>query len=547
MTAQQNASAARSVDAVLFRRLSIVAACMSVGILIGSAWLFPLNRLTPYSITIGVIALLGIVFALTALIRQNKSRSSTLLLYVLLLPSLELLVIAWLFPGYLVLWLLATIVLALTGRRSLLATIPLSLIFCSLNLASVSWSWSYFALSIPALAVAYLVAESSERSLQTVQLAAGLSQRLDGAQMQEQLMMNAIADAVVGVDLESRVVVFNEAAQKLTGWDAQSAYTIEYNLIFKLKDAQDGDLTPENDPFAMVLKSNKTLVTTAFSMVSKTGAKIAFSISIAPTLDSMGQVNGAIGVFHDISEQQALARERNEFISTASHEMRTPVAAIEGYVSMAMNPKLATIDEKAAGFLTKAHDSSVHLGKLFRDLLSVTKIEDNRVSIHNREFNLTELIYQVVTEMAIIAAAKGLTIETQIGGAGLGRERVIAPIFTVVADPDRIREVVANLIDNAIKYSSAGMVRVGVSEENGFVVIAVQDQGIGISVEEQKHLFQKFYRVNSSLTREIGGTGLGLYIARSLIERFGGRIWVESQEGKGSTFKFTLPLAKPEI
>ncbi|MBP9827419.1 PAS domain-containing protein [Candidatus Saccharibacteria bacterium] len=379
--------------------------------------------------------------------------------------------------------------------------------------------------------------------VKTMQVAEALTNQLDSAELKQQLMMSAIADAVVAVDTTGKVVIFNEAAQSLTGWDTKSAMGIDFNLIFKLKDSHDAELKAETNPFLKAIASGRRFTTNDYYMLNRDNQKIAFSISLAPTYDGRQQVNGAIAVFHDISDQKAVARERNEFISTASHEMRTPVAAIEGYLSMAMNASLATIDERARSFIGKAHDASLHLGKLFRDLLSVTKIEDNRIIINSRIFNMTELVNQISTEMELIARQKNIKLLTHLGG-GIGREMVVAPAYEVNADPDRLREVISNLLDNAIKYSKEGTIDVGLVADKRFVTFSVTDMGMGISPEEQKHLFQKFYRVNNSFTREVGGTGLGLYIARSLVERFGGRIWVESTEGKGSTFSFTLPLAQ---
>ena len=375
-----------------------------------------------------------------------------------------------------------------------------------------------------------------------MQLAEGLTHQLDSSELKDRLMMSAIADAVVAVDTQANVVIFNDAAQRITGWDNKSAMGVAYNTIFKLKDQNDAEISSQTDPFKQVLSSGKPLTTDAFYMLNHDNQKINFSISVAPTLDARGEVGGVIAVFHDISDQKALARERNEFISTASHEMRTPVAAIEGYLSMSMNSKLATIDDRAMNFINKAHDSALHLGKLFKDLLSVTKIEDNRMIINKRIFNLSELVTQVVAEMDIIAKQKQLKILTHFGSNSFNDRLVVAPLYQVNADPDRIREVIANLIDNAVKYSAQGTIDVTLKADKNFATFSVSDQGMGISAEEQKHLFQKFYRVSNSLTREIGGTGLGLYIARSIIERFGGHISVDAQEGKGSTFTFTLPL-----
>ena len=252
----------------------------------------------------------------------------------------------------------------------------------------------------------------------------------------------------------------------------------------------------------------------------------------------------AVAIIRDVSMKQALERERSEFVSTASHEMRTPVAAIEGFISMATNPNIATIDERARGFLNKAHESSIHLGKLFQDLLSVSKIEDKQLGSEKVLFNLSDLILKVATEFQPIATEKHLKLVTHIGGSTKGKEKIVVPAFPVYANSERIRDVLSNLIDNAIKYTSSGEVVIELTSSDGWVSVAVKDSGIGISTEEQKHIFEKFYRVNNELTREHSGTGLGLYIARNIIEDSGGVIGVESEPNKGSTFAFKLPIVK---
>jgi PAS domain S-box-containing protein len=447
------------------------------------------------------------------------------------------------------LWLIAVASSGVAGTLGVYVAAILTAVFWTYNwLYQATTSNAFdnlfklFATLIGLLA-AYFVGRGVNRMIKTMRVAESLTRQLDGAEMRTQLMMGSIADAVVAVDTDRKIIIFNDAAQNITGWDQKSALGVDYNLVFKLKDLNDAELKDETDPFLQVLTSGKAQITDQYYMLNKNNQKISFSISIAPSTDSKSQVSGAIAIFHDISEQKAVARERNEFISTASHEMRTPVAAIEGYLSMAMNPTLATIDERAKTFIGKAHDASLHLGKLFRDLLSVTKIEDNRMIINRRRFNVTELMNQVVGEMELVAKARKIRILTHFGGGGLGRQLVVAPSYEVNADPDRVREVISNLIDNAIKYSNENTtIDVSIKADKKFVTFSVSDMGIGISNEDQKHLFQKFYRVNNSMTREVGGTGLGLYIARNLIEQFGGKIWVESAEGKGSVFYFTLPI-----
>lgn len=549
----------QSVDLLAFRSLVRLSAVMQGLVLIGLLCAHLLRLIVPipslYLIAVLFILALGVIYNLILWGRFHKKRPVLALQFSLipLVVAIMVLVIArgGIDSNWYTLYLIMLVSTGIAGLVSVYVAFGITAMF--LLLTTLAARFTDLQLTAPnrfqliatifAGGVAYLIGRSTQRSMKTMQLSEGLLKQLDSAEMKQQLMMGAIADIVVAVDTQLKVVIFNEAAQTATGWDEKSAVGVEYNLIFKLRDTGDVEMTPQIDPFAYVLKNGKPHKTDRFSMLDKRNQKISFSISIAPTFDARGQINGAIAIFHDISDQKQLARERNEFISTASHEMRTPVAAIEGYLSMARNPKLAQVDARAKSFIDKAHDASIHLGTLFRDLLSVTKIEDNRMEIMPRVFNFSELVQAVTSEMEIIAKNKGLVLVTHIG-AGVGKERVVAPIYNVEADPDRLREVITNLIDNAIKYSQAGTITVTVSTEGDSIVFSVKDQGIGIAPEEQKHLFQKFYRVNNSYTREIGGTGLGLYLARSLIERFGGRIWVESQLGQGSSFKFSLPLVK---
>lgn len=547
------------VDEQTFRGLvrisSVGEVLASLGTIIALV-LFPSTRQNLlYCIVILIIMAMGLLYNLFIWQRWHKNRPHLAIQLAILPPIVTFLIVAGITGGvsspWYPFWIAALVFSGVSGTGSVYMAGGLTAafyVYCFLAAnqfhAPTLGDPMLAAVSLAALIGGYLIGRGVKRMVKTMQVAESLTNQLDGAEMKQQLMMSSIADAVVAVDMESKVVIFNEASQMLTGWDSKQAVGTEYNLIFKLKDTNDAELTSASDPFMRVLKSGQALVTDNFYMLNRENQKISFSISIAPTLDSLQAVNGAIAVFHDISDQKAVARERNEFISTASHEMRTPVAAIEGYLSMAMNPSLATIDDRAKGFINKAHDASLHLGKLFKDLLSVTKIEDNRMIINQRVFNFTELVTQVASEMEILAKQKNIKVLTHLGGNGnMARELVVAPMYQVNADPDRIREVLGNLVENAVKYSKEGTIDISLSADKHFATVSITDMGIGISPEDQKHLFQKFYRVNNSFTREVGGTGLGLYIARNLIERFGGRIWVESKEGKGSTFSFTLPLA----
>jgi len=249
---------------------------------------------------------------------------------------------------------------------------------------------------------------------------------------------------------------------------------------------------------------------------------------------------GVIAVFRDITSEKASEREQAEFISTASHEMRTPVAAIEGYLGLALNPQTASVDDRAQDFILKAHASAEHLGHLFQDLLDVSKADDGRISNNPKVVNIVEFTHDVVQGLEQKATDKGLRL-TYIPIPDDKSERIIPPVYYVNLDNDHVREILNNLIENAIKYTPRGEVVVDTNGDDDHVVISIKDSGIGIPAEDMSHLFQKFYRVDNKDTREIGGTGLGLYLSRRLAEIMGGRIWAESIYQKGTTFFVELP------
>lgn len=227
---------------------------------------------------------------------------------------------------------------------------------------------------------------------------------------------------------------------------------------------------------------------------------------------------------------------KSEFVSIASHELLTPAAAIEGYLSMILDEKMAKVDPKAEGYLKKVQSSARRLSELVTDLLSISRIESGRIVINKKPVEVSPIINQVIGE---------LKVKADQAKVGLGYLAPTQPIPKVLADPDRLAQIITNLISNAIKYNRpGGQVQLTVGTDRRFVIFQVADNGIGIGSEHLPHLFEKFYRVqDDSAAAEKVGTGLGLYITRSIIELQGGRIGVKSVLGKGSVFSFTLPAA----
>lgn len=358
------------------------------------------------------------------------------------------------------------------------------------------------------------------------------------------LLTDSITDGVIIIDSQGVVKSINPGAALILGQPQKDILDLNYKSILKLKSLQNIEVSPEQDPVQQAL-SGKQSVNQEFNIQVATGPDKIIDVNVSPIANpTTGILYGAAIIIRDISKKKREEAARSEFISTASHEMRTPVAAIEGYLALALNPQVSNVDEKARGFLQKAHQSTEHLGRLFQDLLVSAKAEDGRLISHPSVIELSGFLTQLTDDLRMITVKRGLELE-YVTGTGKnvenGREKVVQPLYYVYADPDRLREIITNLFDNAVKYTEKGKITIGLTGNKEVVQFFIRDTGVGIPAEDIPHLFQKFYRVDTRATRTTGGTGLGLFISRKILELYKGKIWVDSQAGKGSTFYVNLP------
>lgn len=257
-----------------------------------------------------------------------------------------------------------------------------------------------------------------------------------------------------------------------------------------------------------------------------------------PVVDRMGRYLGCVSTLHDVTAEREIAVMKNEFVSMVSHELRTPLTSIKGYVDLIVDGEAGEINEIQREFLQIVQENSDRLVSLINDLLDISRIESGRVHLKIEPLEIGDIVQGVMDTFRTYADQSSVTLESHVA-RNLPR---------VAADRDRVGQVLMNLVSNAIKYSpGGGSVNVAVKRRGDKVNIEVTDTGIGISDEDQRQLFTKFFRVDSSLTREIGGTGLGLSICKSVVELHGGEIWVKSREGEGSTFAFSLCVAPADL
>ena len=239
---------------------------------------------------------------------------------------------------------------------------------------------------------------------------------------------------------------------------------------------------------------------------------------------------GTVYAFRDITESHRLAELQAEFIATASHELRTPLAAVYGAAQTLRRHDFALDEAGRERFISLIVDESDRLGRVVNQILLANQLDVGRVDLETEPFDPGG------------APRAGCGGDEDACPAHVSVDVVADDVPLVAADKDRTRQIVVNLVENAIKYSpDGGRIELGVRETDGMIAFRVLDEGMGIPVNERPRIFEKFYRLDPDMTRGIGGTGLGLYICSELVERMGGRIWVESREPKGSAFLFELP------
>ena len=363
----------------------------------------------------------------------------------------------------------------------------------------------------------------------------------ESAEILANLVLNTIDSGVIIVLPTGVIEYINPAAVSLLGGQmAQNFLGTKLEDILKLENGQGVAIPAQNNLVFYAINNGQNYTTREYFLVNLQGQKkpVAFKVITAHS-----PKNERIVTFYDITSELEAESEQTEFISTASHEMRTPVASIEGYLGLALNPKTATIDERAKKYLEEAHKSSQHLGKLFRDLLDVTKLDDKRIKAHLTPIEVTSTVRSIAEGQIPKMSEKNIHFTFgSSSSANMNGGRVINQEVFAAVDVDFLREIINNLIENAIKYTNnGGGIWVNVRGDGDRVLINVTDTGIGISPEDSKHVFQKFYRADNSETRTIGGTGLGLYIVKERVEAMSGSTWVESTFGEGSTFYVAFP------
>ena len=344
----------------------------------------------------------------------------------------------------------------------------------------------------------------------------------------------AIADGVLLTDPNGRITAMNRAMEALSGWTEMEARGRPYGDVLPVSDDRGASIPHDRRPLARAIATGRPAADQGFgvNLVGRHGRQVPVAVSSAPILDPRGRVMGGVDVIRDVSQEREIDEVKSALISTVSHELRTPLTLIHGFAELlALRENMTPQRQRSAA--AEILEASRRLGRLIDDLLSVSRLESGRLVIDPRPIELGCVIERVLSPFRTMAARHVL------------RAKIPASLPMVWGDPDKLEQVLTNLVGNAIKYSpDGGEVLVSVEHDGDFAQVSIRDHGIGMSPREMSQLFEKFYRVDRDEVRRAGGTGLGLYITKRLVDMHGGRIWAESWPGSGSRFSFTLPLRR---
>ncbi|MDY6794036.1 MAG: GAF domain-containing protein [Actinomycetota bacterium] len=341
-------------------------------------------------------------------------------------------------------------------------------------------------------------------------------------QRRTEAMLHSINDGVIAVNNEAQIILVNSAAERILNLPPFPSINGHHvKEVIRLPGLAN-----------IFLKSLNTRKELEEEIHSEPPEKKILEVDTSLIETSPGERIGIIAVIRDVTELRELEQAKSDFVSTVSHELRTPLTSIKAYTATLRRKDVEFDEGTRQEFLEIMEEETDRLTRLISDLLDVSRIESGRMELKKRDFDMVKLV-RIATDR--------LQSHTSKHAMALNAPESISPVH---ADPDKIEQVIMNLVDNALKYSPEGgevVVTLNVSPRK--VEFSVSDQGVGIPNDHLPHIFDKFHRVDNRATREIYGTGLGLYVSKSIVEAHGGNIWAESTIGEGSVFYFNLPLA----
>lgn len=339
-------------------------------------------------------------------------------------------------------------------------------------------------------------------------------------------VLSSIIDGIIAIDFNKNIILSNKAAEEITGYTQTELQGKPIDRLIHLFDNQEEIFSKA---YCQVNFSKSA------KLLGKDGKQTKVNLSTTQVGQSLHSNLNCILILHDLSKEEELERMKLDFVSMASHELKTPLTSIMGYLSVFFDENKGKIPKEEMDLIDRSLISAKQLLSLVQNLLNVNKIESQQLSVMIEPTDYIQIVSKAVEDLKNQASQKNILLNLSLPQTSS---------LKVLADPIRIAEVVTNLIANAINYTNpGGKVNVTLTSSPNEVTTTVTDTGVGIPKEAVPHLFGKFFRVSNQSQKMSKGTGLGLYISKSIVEKHHGKIWVESELGKGSKFSFTLPIS----
>ncbi|HET7099388.1 MAG TPA: ATP-binding protein [Patescibacteria group bacterium] len=352
----------------------------------------------------------------------------------------------------------------------------------------------------------------------------------------DEAMLASIGEGIVAVDNLGKVMIMNKVAENMLGWKTKEMLGKKITDL-KLEN-EDGTFIPFNRrPTTRALSTGATIKVTYF-FVRKDNTRFPMAITATPIKLNKKAI-GLIEIIRDVTEELEIDKAKSEFVSLASHQLRTPLGIIKWYLE-ALNEEayIKNAPDNVQKYFNEIFKSNERVLSLVRDLLSVSRIDQGHVKNIPKLTDVTKMVKNIADQMKILARKDDIALTLDIKNKEI-------PLINI--DSLRLHEVIENLVTNAIVYSNPkGIVKITIDQKDDNIILSVEDHGVGISKKDQVKLFTKFFRSQNAITKNTEGSGLGLYVVKSYIDVWGGKITVKSTEGKGSTFSIRLPIKMKE-
>jgi PAS domain S-box-containing protein len=362
---------------------------------------------------------------------------------------------------------------------------------------------------------------------------AARTQELREQYARDRTILESIRYGVVAVDTNGRIIDANPAACRMLGREGTELSGTDAVSMLHLT-GKSKSFTAESHPLTRCLREREIFrasVASKLSLVPAKGEAISVTIMVTPLLERERLI-GALVVFQDVTEERQMDSLKSEFISLASHQLRTPLSSIKWYTELLSQEPGAPLSDVQKSCVEEIGRSGTRMARLIDALLRVVQLEEGGLQAEKHRMNLTAFTHDIVRDWSKVAEESEHSLTSTL------------PHYPVeiTTDPTLLSIVLQNLLSNAVKYSRPkGTIRLAMKEDDGTITITVSDTGVGIPEVDQGHLFEKFFRARNIRHLDTDGSGLGLYITRTILDALGGKVSFESKEGKGSSFTVTLP------